>query len=117
MSLPPEMKLSNQLRKDMLKHTPSIYNLPTADEMIGSGRKDKWQVNQSYSRQKRKFYLHNVKQQFIYMNWAFDNFKSTPRILADIYRQRTRPRHISHIFSEGNSTFYGFLERYFPEGI
>lgn len=118
MSLPPELKMSHQLRRDMLgSSSPELLNIPTAGELMTKGVDSDWQQHPAHCRQRRKYFLHNVRYQYLQMNWAFDNLQTAPRILKDVIGYYTKKRHISFVFSEASITFYRLLERYFPKGI
>lgn len=117
MSLPPELKMSHQLRNDMLNTSyPTLENIATAEDVAVQNNTPPWQSHSVYMKQRRKYYLRNLRHQYFGMNWAFNNSQAGPRVLADLYSYYTKRRHVSYMFNEGFTTFFCWLERYFPKG-
>lgn len=118
MSISPELKMSHQLRNDMLNTSyPELLNMATAEDVAVKNNNAPWQLHPVYIQQRRKYYLRNLRHQYLGMNWAFNNSQAGPRVLVDLLLYYMKRRHISYMYNEGFTTFFCWLERYFPRGL
>jgi asparagine synthase (glutamine-hydrolysing) len=112
MSLPPLMRIRNDLRADMVALAyPEYHRVHQARQSIPDQGDD---IN--YHKQKREFLWRNVKKYFLANNWIFNNFQAGPRLLKDIILSSVRQDHVSYLFNMSFVTFFEWLDRYFPHG-
>jgi hypothetical protein len=118
MSCPTEMKLSHRLREDMVaSRYAELAHVPVTRYTDRRGRKIGWGYDRRYIRQRRAYFLQNLRRHYFGMNWAFNNVQAGPRLAKDLAMHCTGKRHISYVFSEGFSTFFDWLAHYFPDGV
>lgn len=112
MSLPPLMRIENNLRMDMVQlrypELHEIYKNPPPAVVHPD--------DIHYGRQRRQFFWRNVRKHFLGHNWIFNNSKTVPRLLRDMGMMIVREDHVSYIFNLSFLIFFEWCGEYFPHG-
>ncbi len=118
MSIPPEMKITHNLREDVTTRAyPEVRSIPLAVFEGQRARTTKWQRQRHYPPQRRTYFLQSMWRLYVKRNWMFDNVRAGPRLVHDLLMLYMRTGHVSYVFNESFLTFYQWLARYFPEGV
>lgn len=115
MSIPVNLKLKNNLRKDILKKIfPSLESVSTTNYKIKE-RNQYYPNDINYYAQKRKHLKINVFEHYIKNNWIFSNKKTLPRVLKEVFLSFKKNDWPTSVFTTSSLVFYEWLEKYFHD--